>query len=214
MILNDLNRLVPKATSLLDVGCGWGSGFLRIAKSYYPEIVGLEPNHVQAQYVSGKIDVSVKAESYHADSFPPSRFDIISFIQVMEHLTDPIGAMNNAYKHLKDGGIMVVEVPSYNNPRVLLYQLTRISRIAKVDFIRPHLFYFTPKTLSRCAVASGFVIEGIRTGSYAVKAGLEGVIGKSIDRLADLTGIGGITLYARKTDLHASFTKGRPNIVR
>lgn len=199
-LLIDLKRLLPNVTdmSLLDVGCGWGNGLLRIAKAYYLEVVGVEPNSIKAQYASREIGITVKAESYHAKSFPPSRFDVITFIQVMEHLSDPLAAMRAAYKHLKLGGILVVEVPSFNSPRVLAYRVTSISAFARRDFIPQHIFFFTPSVIAQLAVASGFCVKEIYTGNYATKIGFGGFWGSSMDYISNCLRIGGITLFAEK----------------
>ena len=197
-LLTDLRTLTPQALSVLDVGCGWGTGFLRMGKKQYSEIVGIEPNEVQATQARNPVGVKVYNEPYSDECFAENRFDVITFIQVMEHLPDPLAAMRAAHIHLKPGGVLADEVPSFNNPRVLLYRLTRISWFARSDFIPTHISYFTANTLSTCVALSGFVIKEIQTGNYAAKMGLGRRIGWFVDFISNYFRIGGITLFAIK----------------
>jgi 2-polyprenyl-3-methyl-5-hydroxy-6-metoxy-1,4-benzoquinol methylase len=152
-----------------------------MGKKQYSEIVGIEPNEVQATQARNSVRVQVYNEPYSDECFAENRFDVITFIQVMEHLPDPLAAMRAAYRHLKPGGMLVIEVPSFNNPRVLLSRLTRISWFVRSDFIPTHISYFTAKTLSTCVRKSGFVVKKIQIGNYAAKMGLGHKIGWFVD---------------------------------
>lgn len=197
-LFSDLKLLAPNGQKVLDVGCGWGTGFLKMAKQHFPEVAGVEPNEVQAAYAARTIGVTVYNKPYDDGCFVDSQFDVISFIQVMEHLPDPKSVLKTANRHLKPGGVLVIEVPSFNNPRVLLYRLTRIPWFARSDFISTHLFYFTAKSISMCVRQSGFAVKALQTGNYSAKLGLGCRIGRFLDTISNRFGIGGITLFATK----------------
>jgi 2-polyprenyl-3-methyl-5-hydroxy-6-metoxy-1,4-benzoquinol methylase len=65
--------------------------------------------------------------------FGLGNFDVITFTQVMEHLPDPIQALRLAYDYLRPGGMAVIDVPSYNNPRFLFYGFTKMKSIVRKD---------------------------------------------------------------------------------
>lgn len=201
-IRNELQRRLHANASVLDVGCGSGE-FAASLSQMGMDVVGVEPNPSLAAHVTKHLGVHSIAAMYEADLFPPDTFDAITFIQVVEHLEDPIGTLSIAHQHLKPGGLLVIDVPSFNNPRILAYRLTGIKSLVYKDFIPPHTYYYTPKTLSQIVEKANFTNIKVVTGRYAVK--FENRSGpllihllRLIDRVANFLQIGGITLYATK----------------
>ena len=181
---------------LLDVGCGSGK-FIYEMSNRGIECTGVEPNIAQATYAKN-LGFRVRTEIFKDGLFESEYFDVITFLQVMEHLPNPIQALRTAYLYLRPGGMVVADVPSYNNPRILVFRVLGIKRIVKGDFIKPHLFYFTPATLSTIVKQSGFLIDRIDVGRYNEKFG-PNLILKKIDVLAKIFGIGGIVIYGGKS---------------
>ena len=95
---------------ILDIGCGDGLFFDRLAEMGEPE--GVEP---EAGLVSpdgpwaGKIHVRP-----FDGSFRPSRgFGLVLMLDVLEHLKDDRGALGHAVSLLAEGGILVATVPAF-----------------------------------------------------------------------------------------------------
>jgi 2-polyprenyl-3-methyl-5-hydroxy-6-metoxy-1,4-benzoquinol methylase len=181
---------------LLDVGCGSGEFIFEMSKRGMV-CTGLEPNVLQAEYAKDQ-GLRVKNEVFRDGLFGNEQFDVITFLQVMEHMPDPIQAVRTAYSYLHPGGMLVIDVPSYNNPRLLIFRALGVKGIVKDDFIKPHLYYFTPSTLSAVVKEGGFNIDRIDVGRYNEKFGPNPVL-KLIDMIANIFGIGGIVLYGRKS---------------
>jgi len=89
-------------------------------------------------------------------------------------------------------------VPSYNNPRFLLYRALGMKRVVRRDFVKPHLFYYTPRTLASIIQKSGFEVVRIDCGRYDVKFGPNPLL-KAVDWVAKHLEIGGIVLYGRRS---------------
>lgn len=195
-IRHQINQLIKPGGKVLDVGCGRGE-FLTSLEESGLAVLGVEPDPALASFVQYKLGIPVVASMYRGSLFPPDSFDAITFIQVVEHLQNPLKTLSVAHTHLKSGGLLVVDVPSFNNPRVLLYRLTQISKLVQRDFIPSHCYYFTRRTLSQLVEKAGFKVLKAQTGRYSVKFG-ENILTSALDRAADDLGIGGITLYARK----------------
>lgn len=200
-ILQTVQAEIPRG-SWLDVGCGLGE-FLSFVRHDRYQLHGLEPNDVAANYVKAKFNFPVLNEYYRADLFPPASFDVITALQVFEHVANPRRFLEAAHSHLRPNGLLVIDVPSYDNPRFLLYRLTHLGVIVKRDFIPSHLFYYTRPTLLRLVREPGFEVWKVRCGRYTIKFRrghpLLSRLLKPVDRLADRWGVGGIVLYARKS---------------
>ena len=178
---------------LLDVGCGSGE-FLNAMSQAGLESVGLEPNSMQAEFARRQ-GLNVVNEPLKEGLFPPAHFDVITFLQVLEHVPDPVQTLRLTKDYLRRDGLVVLDVPSYNNPRFLLYRATGIKQIVRKDFIGPHLFYYTPRTLSDIVRQSGLEVLHLDIGRYNVKYG-PNILLKFVDGVARRFEIGGIVLYA------------------
>jgi SAM-dependent methyltransferase len=98
--------------NVLDVGCGAGD-FLDLARAAGLQTFGLELNPTAAAKARAKghqifdrLLHGVPAEAC------PGGFDLITLFQVLEHVPDPIGIINQASARLKQGGYISIAVPS------------------------------------------------------------------------------------------------------
>jgi 2-polyprenyl-3-methyl-5-hydroxy-6-metoxy-1,4-benzoquinol methylase len=69
-------------------------------------------------------------------------FDIVTMMDVIEHLPDPVSAIREAFSLLRDGGSLVVLTPRYGGA------LLRKQGTEYVHFNSDHMYYFTDQTLS------------------------------------------------------------------
>lgn len=129
---------------------------------------------------------------------PDVASDTISFIQVLENIENPLDTLIVAREHMKYGGLLVLDVLSFNNPRIIVYRLTRLGCLVERDFIPSHCYCFTRRTLLRLVEKAGFKALTAQTSRYSMKI-RDNLAIKMLDRLANPLGFGGITLYARKT---------------
>jgi SAM-dependent methyltransferase len=106
-----LPRLAPGAR-VLDVGCGAG-GFLDLVRASGWTAVGVDfdPNAVNAARARG-LDVHVGDIGRLEGE--PGMFDAISFNHVIEHLFSPGKAINQAFRLLRPGGAIHLELPNVN----------------------------------------------------------------------------------------------------
>lgn len=71
-------------------------------------------------------------------------FDVITMIDVIEHLPDPVAALRWAAGLVAPGGIIVLLTPRYGG------RLLREQGAAYVHFHTDHMYYFTEDTLRAC----------------------------------------------------------------
>jgi SAM-dependent methyltransferase len=186
-----LDKLRPQRGSLLDVGCGHG-WFLRAAAESGWRTVGIEPDPEIARLAAGSAQ-EVRMGSFPSALKPGERFDVISFNDVFEHLSDLAGALQASAAALRPGGLLAINLP---DARGVFYRLARLLARARVSgplerlwqkgFPSPHLSYFTAPLLRRLAAKHGFrATYGDRLPSIAL-SGLWSRL--RYDRRSTLTG--------------------------
>jgi SAM-dependent methyltransferase len=180
--------------AILDVGSGSGE-FVHEMGRQGMHAVGIEPNEAQAAYARSQ-GLDVRTGSIAAGMFPPASFDVITLFQVAEHLSNPVRDLATLREYLRPGGMLVVDVPSYNNPRFLVYRASGWRKIVRKDFIRPHVFYYTPDVLSAVVERAGYKVTAVHCGRYSLKFP-QVPFAHLIDRITNRLKIGGIVLYAQ-----------------
>lgn len=159
-------RLQKLATSgtWLDVGCsyGWLMQFMN-QKGFRCE--GIEPSRDAALQASQ--NGLVVHQGLFPEVIPASKtFDILSFMDVLEHLESPREALLAAKKAIRPNGLLLIQVP---DQACFLYRiadlLNRFSfgkldfalrRLWLMDFDFPHLSYFTPASLQHLLAETGW----------------------------------------------------------
>jgi 2-polyprenyl-3-methyl-5-hydroxy-6-metoxy-1,4-benzoquinol methylase len=200
--LADIARRIRAAGGrgrLLDVGCGDGQFIARCGELGL-ECAGVEESVALAEYARRTTGAEITTGRYVASMFAPATFDVISFIQVVEHLHEPRAVLEAASEHLRPGGIVCIEVPSRTAPHFLLYRATRIHQL--VDYPRgvipSHLAYYNPSAMRRLTSGVGLEEISLTTGRWAAKYhGWKHAIGRVVDPIANGTRVGGI-LYLGK----------------
>ncbi|HEY7863638.1 MAG TPA: class I SAM-dependent methyltransferase [Thermoanaerobaculia bacterium] len=113
LLLRTISRIMPaRRLQILDVGCGDGLFFEKLSR--FGEVSGVEgdPAGVTASSPwAGRIHVGAFDASYR----PAQRFDLVLFLDVLEHLDDPAAALRRALELLAPDGRILVTVPAYRS---------------------------------------------------------------------------------------------------
>lgn len=159
-------ELESEGGSVLDVGCRAAS-FLALFKKRGWAVTGLDPNPRSA-YAREWYGIDVIPKLFEKGLFPDGAFDAVLHSHALEHVPDPKGVLAEFYRVLKPGGWVFIEVPNETRERIAALKLS------------PHLYFFTPDTLSRLARETGFDVVttrvldiGPRNGSLASKQALQ-----------------------------------------
>ena len=103
---------------LLDVGCATGS-FLRRAGELF-EAEGVELNADMAAIARNN---GLRVTTGRIDDVPPeSRFDVITMLQLIEHITDPAAHLARAAALLRPGGIIYINTPTVDSASFRLFR--------------------------------------------------------------------------------------------
>lgn len=196
-----LGRLaaIRKDGDVLDVGCGDGQFLTLLAGAGY-RCQGIEPSRLAA-YAAQKSGARVQRGFYDEEAYPAGTFDVITMIQVLEHMPAPRASLAAAWRHLRPGGLMIIEVPSITAPGFLAYRLTGIKRfVAPPGGVIPsHLGYYSPRTLSHLLALGGFDRRSLWTGRWRCRyTGFKQRLGWLLDPILQITGIGGLLCIGEK----------------
>jgi len=102
-----------KSGKWLDVGAGEGSLLVAAAEyGFFPIALDLDSERVKFLKSTFNID------SYCSDieNFKQKDFDVISFMDVIEHLPFPGKAIEDAHSKLKENGVLVISTPNTESP--------------------------------------------------------------------------------------------------
>lgn len=117
-ILRNINCLMPGAKSLLDIGCAYGV-FMSFAQQFGLKVEGIELSKSASDYAIKNYSLSVHHGTLNTYIQMNSevRFDVITMLDVLEHLSNPRNAIQIASNLLVPGGILVVKVPNISSLR-------------------------------------------------------------------------------------------------
>ena len=104
MVLDAIKRHRP-AGSVLDVGC-YDGGLLRLLGDTY-QTYGIEPSEAAAAEAK-RHGVKILGHSVEALHSVDTRFDIISAVDVIEHLASPLDFLRLAEQRLNPGGLLLL----------------------------------------------------------------------------------------------------------
>jgi len=119
---------------ILDVGCGGGT-FLLAAKKLKANAEGIEPNKWLVQFIKNKYKYKIKSGTLDTIKHK-KRFDLITFWDVFEHMTDLNKTLKICKKLLKKNGILLLNIPDHGSI------FRKILQFNWPFYLNVHLYYF------------------------------------------------------------------------
>ena len=146
-ILELVNSLVPlkKETSWLDFGCGNGGLVRHVMKNSPCQCEGFEEGWIAERARGLGIPILKQGDLIERKG----RYDIVTAIEVMEHVVDPIECMRTIRSLLRPGGLLFITTGNARPHR---------DRFLKWSYVVPeiHVGYYEPETLMHALKLSGF----------------------------------------------------------
>lgn len=106
---------------LLDVGCGPGTLTIDLAKRTAPgQVIGIDvaasvvTEAAELAATSGISNVAFMTGDFRAATFEPSGFEVVHAHQVLQHLSDPVGALTRMRRLVRSGGIVAARDSDYS----------------------------------------------------------------------------------------------------
>ncbi|MGH2498741.1 MAG: class I SAM-dependent methyltransferase [Candidatus Limnocylindria bacterium] len=161
------NRLAEMARrcgpgSLLDLGCATGL-FVAYARSQGWNAVGVETSSWAASEGRKRFGVEIFECPLEDVPIAPATFDVVHANHVLEHVADPVGTLRSAFRLLRPGGLLYVEVPQeLKQPLADWIVALRHPRQPTAFAPNYHLLYFSKRGLLLAARRAGFEMESLR----------------------------------------------------
>lgn len=146
-IKRDLNLDQPR---ILDVGCGTGANLVMLAK--YGEAHGLDVSADALEFCHTRGLERVKLGAAEELPYADGEFDVVTALDVIEHLDDDLAGMREIHRVLRPGGRVLIFVPAF----MFLWGVQ--------DEVSHHRRRYRLPELERVITDAGFTVE---RGTYA-----------------------------------------------
>lgn len=150
---------VKPGMKALDVGAGLGKCMIALANVGF-DTYGFEPSQPFYERALSKMNIGqekLKLGMIEDMDYEPESFDLITMGAVVEHLYHPAYCIEKAFKWLKPGGLIFIEVPSskYLMQRLvnIFYRLTGTTFVSNISPMHQpfHLYEFSLKSFEKLA---------------------------------------------------------------
>jgi len=139
---------------LLDVGCSVGTLLYPYhCRGWQVTGIDLDPKAVAT---ARSVGLDARAVTLEAADFAPASFDLITMMDVIEHVPDPHSLLQKIYGLLKPGGILKLKTPCAESVIHYFYGPHWISNDT-------HLLYFSRRLLLESLQRAGFTIFATRS---------------------------------------------------
>lgn len=148
-LINKANKLFSEIPGRkhLDIGSAFGY-MIEAARTagFYSQGIEISP----AADVAVKLGYDVKRVLLEDAAFPAESFDLITAIDVIEHIPDPVRWLRECRRIIKKEGVLLLVTPDCSSLPALL------KKSSWPHYKAEHLFYYSPRTLRRLLSDAGF----------------------------------------------------------
>jgi SAM-dependent methyltransferase len=149
LFLRLLERQFPvdrRPIEILDFGCGTGAFLEHLERFGTVRAVDADPSAVAFCHTRGRAEVQLVPPGDRLP-FPDDSFDLVTTLDVIEHIDDDVGALAELRRVLRPGGRLLVAVPAF----MFLW--------GKQDEVSHHRRRYTARTLRRALADAGFEVD-------------------------------------------------------
>lgn len=151
--LNWIRRYVPRSSSpsLLDVGCSVGA-FIKVAAQAHWQAQGLELGRASSQYARQRTGLTVAEGSIYQHDYTHGSLDVVTMLEVIEHLESPRTAVLKVSEWLKPSGLLFITTPNFDS----LYRRIHGEKWWVINCEDEHIIFFNLGTLRHLLESAGF----------------------------------------------------------
>lgn len=157
----DALEAAASGRDLLDVGSHAGF-FLRRAVARGWDAIGVEPSPVTSALARDYFGLDVRTATLAAAALPDASFDVVTMMDVFEHVGEPGAMLAEIRRVLRPGGVLFIKVPNVRYVQAKQRLLGWVPGLLEDCFdAREHLVYYSAATLRQSLTAADFEVEAI-----------------------------------------------------
>jgi 2-polyprenyl-3-methyl-5-hydroxy-6-metoxy-1,4-benzoquinol methylase len=149
-LLSIISRHAQPPGTLLEVGAGAGF-FLKAAQEIGWTVSGTEVMAAAVQFSRTELNLEITQASAEEMTFGKHSFNVVVMLEVIEHLVDPVRALQSIHHVLRPEGLLVLSTPN-----VRAFSRTILGSDWSVLSPWEHLYYFDETTLTAALRKTGF----------------------------------------------------------
>jgi SAM-dependent methyltransferase len=150
-IMQQILKLNPPSGRWLDIGPGYGH-LLNEAKSHGWEAIGLDVSAHVVETVETRFRIPVIQGAVDEGVLDHEKsFEVISMIDSLEHVLDPVDTLRRVHEKLSKDGVLVVHIPALDSVRAI--------EKGKSFLLPVHIFNFDSSSLKSLLEREGFKVE-------------------------------------------------------
>jgi SAM-dependent methyltransferase len=167
--------------NFLEIGCA-GGFFLDVMRAAGWKVWGIDLSKSAIQFARQR-KLNVMNKDLYGAKFKSNSFDAILMGDVFEHVPDPVDFLNETFRILKPGGVLVVKTPAYLNTWLYrffygiakflkLFSKSRLKSfsVLKIPWHREtlnrpyHLYEYNPSCMRTLLERCSFKVESVDGG--------------------------------------------------
>lgn len=149
-----LAKYIHKNNSILDIGCGSGDFLRQLKKEGFQALSGVEPNKAMQQSIKQELNICIYGD---VSEIKQQKFDCISLVKVIEHLSDPSSVINRSNELLNENGLLFLVFPRIGGIG------EKIMKEKYYGFQKEHINWFTKNTIIKFLEKHNFKVVNIKT---------------------------------------------------
>ena len=148
----------------LEIGCGFGF-LLNEARARGWKAVGMEVAQDEAEWGRQNFNLDIVSSLQH-EHLKPGQFDVITLWDVIEHIPDVHGLLQDCCRLLRPGGLLFLKTPNGDGLILQSKWWSRTYLSLYWQLVYPanpleHIYHFTPPILSKTLQEHNFTIRTI-----------------------------------------------------
>lgn len=153
--------LPPGPGELLDVGCGQAALGIRLAAQHAYRYTGVEPDADSSRIAASRLEAARIPGEIRTGGLevlePAARFDVVSAFEVLEHIEDDKGALDEWIRRVRTGGTLLISTPAHQR------------RYGVQDELVGHFRRYDPPAMRELLRGAG--LENVEVRLYGMPAG-------------------------------------------